>query len=126
MNWLKQKLNQDLCLGTWVSSGSSAVAELAARSGFDWVLIDCEHGMGGYTDLVHQLQAIGQHTSTELRIDWMFRKAFARQATAQEKAVAAEFVQVQAIKRGVKETDIELWADLTHALINTKEFIFLR
>ncbi len=33
-------------LGTWLSSGSPVIAELAALSGFDWLLLDLEHGCG--------------------------------------------------------------------------------
>lgn len=45
-------------LGTWLSLGSPVVAELAATSGFDWLLFDLEHGCGTETALLPQLQAI--------------------------------------------------------------------
>lgn len=45
-------------LGTWLSLGSSVVAELAADSGFDWLLIDLEHGCGSEAALFPQLQAM--------------------------------------------------------------------
>ena len=32
--------------GTWLSVGSPVIAELAAESGFDWLLFDLEHGCG--------------------------------------------------------------------------------
>ena len=64
--------------------------------------------------------------SAEERIDWMFQSAFARQPTEQEQAVAAEFLTAQAAARGAEPSDLDLWADFAHALINTKEFIFLR
>lgn len=44
-------------LGTWLSLGSSAAAELAADSGFDWLLFDLEHGCGGEAPLFANLQA---------------------------------------------------------------------
>jgi 2-dehydro-3-deoxyglucarate aldolase/4-hydroxy-2-oxoheptanedioate aldolase len=47
-----------LQLGTWLSLGSSVVAELAAESGFDWLLFDLEHGCGAEAALLPQLQAI--------------------------------------------------------------------
>ena len=31
-------------IGTWLSVGSPVIAEVAALSGFDWVLLDLEHG----------------------------------------------------------------------------------
>ena len=45
-------------LGTWLSIGSPVVAELAAASGFDWLLFDLEHGCGTEAALLPQLQAI--------------------------------------------------------------------
>jgi 2-dehydro-3-deoxyglucarate aldolase/4-hydroxy-2-oxoheptanedioate aldolase len=45
-------------LGTWLSIGSPVIAELAADSGFDWLLFDLEHGCGSEAALLPQLQAI--------------------------------------------------------------------
>jgi 2-keto-3-deoxy-L-rhamnonate aldolase RhmA len=44
--------------GTFVNLGSSITAEIAGRAGFDWVLLDHEHGPGGEETLLHQLQAV--------------------------------------------------------------------
>ena len=44
--------------GTWLSSGSPVVTELAADSGFDWLLLDLEHGCGSEAALLPQLQAM--------------------------------------------------------------------
>jgi hypothetical protein len=52
------------------------------------------------------------------RIRWMYLSAFARQPTEQELQLALQFVG--------DSTAEERWAELAHALINTKEFIFLR
>ena len=45
-------------IGTWLSIGSPVVAELAALSGFDWLLFDHEHGAASDAVLIHNLQAI--------------------------------------------------------------------
>jgi 2-dehydro-3-deoxyglucarate aldolase/4-hydroxy-2-oxoheptanedioate aldolase len=45
-------------LGTWLSIGSPVIAELAAESGFDWLLFDLEHGCGSEAALLGQLQAL--------------------------------------------------------------------
>ena len=45
-------------IGTWLSLGSPVVAELAALSGFDWLLFDLEHGTGSEATLLANLQAI--------------------------------------------------------------------
>lgn len=47
------------CVGTWISSGSPAVAELAAQCGLDWLLLDMEHGCLTEADLLSNLRATG-------------------------------------------------------------------
>jgi 2-dehydro-3-deoxyglucarate aldolase/4-hydroxy-2-oxoheptanedioate aldolase len=53
-----------LRIGTWLSIGSSAVAELAGMSGFDWLLFDLEHGCHTDAALPDQLRAL-RGTSTQ-------------------------------------------------------------
>jgi 2-keto-3-deoxy-L-rhamnonate aldolase RhmA len=53
-----------LHLGTWLSLGSPAMAELAALCGFDWVLIDLEHGCETEAALPNQLRAL-RHSPTK-------------------------------------------------------------
>jgi 2-dehydro-3-deoxyglucarate aldolase/4-hydroxy-2-oxoheptanedioate aldolase len=53
--------NGDLNLGTCLNLGSSLVAEVCALSGFDWLLVDLEHGAGGEEGLVGQLLAGAAH-----------------------------------------------------------------
>ena len=44
--WLKPKLkNNNTTLGCFLTLGSSIVTEIAATAGFDWLLIDLEHGV---------------------------------------------------------------------------------
>ena len=58
-----------LRLGTFLSIGSPAIAELAAESGFDWVLIDLEHGCESDGGLPHQLRALrGSRTKAIVRV----------------------------------------------------------
>lgn len=45
-------------IGTWLQTGSSVVAELADASGFDWLLLDLEHGCGTDATVLPQLQTI--------------------------------------------------------------------
>jgi 4-hydroxy-2-oxoheptanedioate aldolase len=44
--------------GTFLTLGSPLTAEMAGSAGFDWVLLDHEHGPGGEETLLHQLQAV--------------------------------------------------------------------
>jgi 4-hydroxy-2-oxoheptanedioate aldolase len=60
MNWARQRaLSAALFSGVWLNMGSPDAAEIAGLAGFDWALIDLEHGSGDYKDLAHQLQALG-------------------------------------------------------------------
>jgi len=65
----------------------------------------------------------------EARIDMMYREAFARGPTTEERAAAVEFLATQAADYGVsfasQPRHEATWADLAHALITTKEFIFV-
>ncbi len=45
-------------LGTFLDSGSVVTAEVVAGAGFDWVVIDGEHGALGTAGIVHQLHAL--------------------------------------------------------------------
>ena len=41
---LKQKLkNNQLTIGTWITLGHPAIAEIMVQSGFDWLTVDMEH-----------------------------------------------------------------------------------
>lgn len=58
-----------LSLGTWLSIGSPVIAELAALSGFDWVLFDLEHGCVSESALCDQLRALrGTRTKGIVRV----------------------------------------------------------
>ena len=67
----KRVLAGELLSGTWCNLGSSISTEIAAQAGFDWVLLDMEHGPGELSQLVPQLQAIdGTGTTPIVRIQW--------------------------------------------------------
>ncbi|MBB5034004.1 HpcH/HpaI aldolase family protein [Prosthecobacter vanneervenii] len=56
-------------IGTFLSIGSPAVTELAAECGFDWVLIDLEHGCESEAALPNQLRALrGSNTLAIVRV----------------------------------------------------------
>jgi 4-hydroxy-2-oxoheptanedioate aldolase len=62
MKNLKKRLRQGETLnGCWLNLGSALTAEIVGLSGFDWVLIDLEHGAGEEKDVLAQLQAL-EHT----------------------------------------------------------------
>jgi len=60
--------------GSWVNLGSIVSAEIIGNSGFDWVLIDLEHGAGNDGIMYQQLQALESTPATPLvRIDELSR-----------------------------------------------------
>lgn len=59
MKKLKQKLdNNEVLLGTFLSLGDAITTEIVANAGFDWVIIDLEHGLGTESGVTQQLQAL--------------------------------------------------------------------
>lgn len=72
MKWIRQRvLSGEWLGGTFLNLGSSLTAEIAGKAGFDWVLVDIEHGMGDRPELVFQLQAIEATPAAPLvRIAW--------------------------------------------------------
>jgi 4-hydroxy-2-oxoheptanedioate aldolase len=50
----------------WMSIDSAYAAELVGASGFDAVVIDCQHGMAGHAQMVAMLQALSHTASVPL------------------------------------------------------------
>ncbi len=45
-------------IGGWLSLANTHSAELMANAGFDWLVVDLQHGLLDYRDLLHMLPAI--------------------------------------------------------------------
>lgn len=58
-NFRARVLAREWVVGTFINLGSSVTAEMAGDAGYDWVLLDHEHGPGGEDTLLAQLQAVG-------------------------------------------------------------------
>lgn len=58
MQWIdRTRLTNEVLAGTFLNLGSATAVEIAADAGFDWVLIDLEHGSGTMSELRAQLLA---------------------------------------------------------------------
>lgn len=55
-------------IGLWVASGDPTVAEICAHAGFDWLVIDGEHGPNGLRDVLAQLRAVGSTSHPVVRV----------------------------------------------------------
>lgn len=79
-NELKAALARgDMQSGLWLAMASPIAAELAGRVGFDWCLIDGEHGPNTLTTIIAQLQALaGTPTQAAVRVpfgeDWILKQ----------------------------------------------------
>jgi 4-hydroxy-2-oxoheptanedioate aldolase len=60
----------DTTLGTFLGTASAVVAEVCAASGFDWVLLDLEHGAGGEEQVRNVVPAAGAYgVPTVVRVE---------------------------------------------------------
>jgi 2-keto-3-deoxy-L-rhamnonate aldolase RhmA len=57
--------------GAWLQAASPITAEVMSRVGFDWLIIDMEHGPGDILTLVSQIQAMnGSGVTPLVRAPW--------------------------------------------------------
>ena len=66
-------------IGFWLGMGSANAAEIAGGAGFDWLLIDGEHGPNDITSLLAQMHALqGSNSSPVIRPvvgeNWMLKQ----------------------------------------------------
>lgn len=61
----------EVTLGAWCMIPSSLTAEILAKSGFDWALIDMQHGCMGYETAVEMIRAVDLAGITPIvRVPW--------------------------------------------------------
>jgi 4-hydroxy-2-oxoheptanedioate aldolase len=59
---LRAKLRRgEVTLGIWCAIPSSFLVELVSAMDFDWICVDTQHGLVGYSDMVSMLQAAFAH-----------------------------------------------------------------
>lgn len=63
--------NGEKTVGAWLQIGSPYTAEIFGKAGFDWAMIDMEHGPGDIPTLISQLQGLkGYKTVPFVRTPW--------------------------------------------------------
>ena len=68
-NTFKAAIREDrFQLGLWVALASPYAAEIVAGSGYDWLLIDGEHGPNDIPLLSSQIQAVARSASHPKKI----------------------------------------------------------
>ena len=75
MKNLKERIRSGEAVhGCWINLASTVSAEIVGQAGFDWLLLDLEHGAGDVAILYQQLQALSASSSTPIvRIDNLSR-----------------------------------------------------
>lgn len=58
MNFIAEKIGSGISRGIFISSGSEVAVELAAAAGFDWVLLDMEHGLGDESKILSMIRCL--------------------------------------------------------------------
>ncbi len=84
-------------IGTWLLSASPLLAEAAGHAGFDWGVIDMEHGPLDMGDVVHLLQAVaGTRLVPVVRVPWNDTVTIKRVLDAGATTLLVPFVQTAA------------------------------
>ena len=102
MKWIRQRvLSGEIITGTFLNLGSSLTAEFAGNAGFDFVLIDLEHGSGDHDSLIVQLQAVAATPAVPLvRIAWNDPPRFKRVLDLGSSGIMVPMVNNEAEARG--------------------------
>ncbi len=101
MKWIRERvLKGELMAGTFLNLGSSLTAEIAGLAGFDWLLIDNEHGAGDLHELLFQLQGIESTPAAPVvRIAWNDPVRFKRVLDLGVSGVMVPFINTAAEAR---------------------------
>lgn len=59
VKWLLKERKRTV--GAWLQAGSPITAEIFGKAGFDFAMVDMEHGPGDIMTLISQLQALGKY-----------------------------------------------------------------
>ncbi len=98
-------LARETLIGTFLVFGSPTVTEVAARAGFDWLLVDLEHGMVTEAELVSNLQALkGTGVAGLVRVEQGTRLRVGRALD-----LGAEGVMIPQVSSAVEAREIVSW-----------------
>jgi 2-keto-3-deoxy-L-rhamnonate aldolase RhmA len=95
MNFIRERvLKGEFMAGAWCNLGSNITVEMASVMGFDWVLVDQEHGPGDNMNLLSQVQAISAGGAAPLvRIAWNEMPRFKRALDIGAAGIMVPYVQ---------------------------------
>lgn len=90
-------------IGLWMGLAEATTAELCAGAGFDWLVIDGEHGPNGLRDILAQLRAIGDATHPVVRV-----RDDSRAEIKQMLDIGAQTILVPMIESGAQAREVVL------------------
>ena len=97
MKFIKERvLSGEFMAGAWCNLGSSITVEMASCMGYDWILLDQEHGPGDNLTLLHQMQAISAGGAAPLvRLTWNEMPRFKRALDIGAAGIMIPYVQTK-------------------------------
>jgi len=95
MEYIRERaLRGDFLAGAWLNLGSPLTAEMAGLVGYDWLLIDQEHGPGDNWTILHQIQAASRFpVASIVRLPWVDRILFKRTLDLGVAGIMTPYVQ---------------------------------
>lgn len=79
MKFIKDQVRSQATKGLFIVSGTEFAVELAALAGFDWLILDLEHGQADEGDVLKMVRALNGHQTApivripQLRIEYIKR-----------------------------------------------------
>ena len=126
-NTLKQKLNQGkTTIGPFVGLPSPGIVETMGWMGFDFVVIDCEHGPMDYETAEHMIRAAElSNTTAILRIGLNEQQNIQRYMDAGAAGVMIPLSTTdRMVKRLLMQSSIHQWVSGGHLLVEMPISVF--
>ncbi|PRX37783.1 4-hydroxy-2-oxoheptanedioate aldolase [Meinhardsimonia xiamenensis] len=108
LNPLKERLAAgETTFGCWLALSSLAAAEIAAGAGFDWCVIDAEHGPNGLAEVLAHLRAMhGRPAEPVVRVpageEWLLKQVLDAGARSLVVPMVHDAAEAAAIARAVR------------------------
>jgi 2-keto-3-deoxy-L-rhamnonate aldolase RhmA len=95
MEYIRERaLKGDFLAGAWLNLASPLTAEMAGMLGYDWLLIDQEHGPGDHWTILHQLHAASRFPVAPIvRVPWVDRILFKKALDLGAAGIMTPYVQ---------------------------------
>ena len=95
MEYIRERaLKGEFLAGAWLNLASPLTSEMAGMAGYDWLLVDQEHGPGDNWTLLHQLQAAARYPVAPIvRVPWVDRILFKKVLDLGAAGIMTPYVQ---------------------------------